>query len=122
MNVNGINSSISSVSAGASALSQLAAANPKADQTVGPDGATPAQRKKAAAQFEAILVRQMLSDSVGSMLGGSGKTAGNMYGDMLTDVLATKLTAGQGLGLGKMIETQLTPRAAHGSAPPISRP
>jgi peptidoglycan hydrolase FlgJ len=118
MNVNGITSS---GSAGASALSQLAAADPKAAQTVGSDGATPAQRKKAAAQFEAILVRQMLSDSVGSMLGGSGKTAGNMYGDMLTDVLATKLTAGQGLGLGKMIETQLTPRAAHGDAPPIQR-
>jgi flagellar protein FlgJ len=122
MNVNGITSSLSSVSAGASALAQLSASKPADPQAVGPDGVTPAQRKKAAAQFEAILVRQMLSDSVGSMLGGSGKTAGNMYGDMLTDVLATKLTAGQGLGLGKMIETQLTPRASHGSAPPVQRP
>jgi len=83
---------------------------------------TPAERKKAAAQFEAILVRQLLSQSVGSMLGGEGKTAGMMYGDLMTDVLAQKLTSGQGLGLGKMIEQQLTPRTAKTTvAPPVPR-
>jgi peptidoglycan hydrolase FlgJ len=120
MNISSITST--SPSPAAAALGALAPTGPAASQAVGSDGATPAQRKKAAAQFEAILVRQMLSQSVGSMLGGEGKTAGSMYGDMLTDVLAQKLTAGQGLGLGKMIETQLTPRAAHGSAPPVQRP
>lgn len=77
-----------------------------------PASVTAAQRKKAAAQFEAILVRQLLSQSVGSMLGGSGHTTGMIYGDMMTDALAQKLTAGQGLGLGRMIEQQLTPRGA----------
>jgi Rod binding domain-containing protein len=68
-----------------------------------------AQRRKVAGQFEAILVRQLLSKSVGSMLGGDD-VAGSVYGDMMTDVLAQNLTAGQGLGLGRMIEQQLTPR------------
>jgi Rod binding domain-containing protein len=67
-------------------------------------------RKKVAAQFEAVLVRQLLSKSVGGMLGGSDNVAGTVYGDMMTDALAQKLTAGTGLGLGRFIEKQLTPR------------
>lgn len=85
-----------------------------------PDGAarrtvqTPeAERQKAAAQFEAILVRQLLSKSVSSMVGGDS-TAGSVYGDMMTDSLAQKLTAAGGLGLGKIIAQQLTP---HGTRP-----
>ena len=80
-----------------------------------------AQRKKVANQFEAILVRQMLSKSVGSMLGGDD-VAGSVYGDMMTDALAQNLTAGQGLGLGRMIEQQLAPRApvvAGGTTPHV---
>jgi peptidoglycan hydrolase FlgJ len=120
MNISGITST---QHPSAAALAALGPVHPQAAQTVGPDGATAAQRKKAAAQFEAILVRQMLSKSVGSMMGGEGKTAGMMYGDLMTDILAQKLTAGAGLGLGKMIETQLTPKAAaHGAAPPVQRP
>jgi flagellar protein FlgJ len=71
---------------------------------------TQADRKKVAAQFEAVLVRQLLSQSVGSMLGGGSAVSGTIYGDMMTDALAQKLTAGQGLGLGRFIEKQLTPR------------
>ena len=83
-----------------------------------------AQRKKAAGQFEAILVRQLLSKSVGSMMGGDD-VAGSVYGDMMTDAMAQNLTAGQGLGLGRMIEQQLTPPAAKtdaASAKPASHP
>lgn len=77
----------------------------------GPRGPnTAADRKKVAAQFEAVLVRQLLSKSVGSMLGGSDNVAGTVYGDMMTDALSQQLTAGQGLGLGRFIEKQLTPR------------
>jgi flagellar protein FlgJ len=85
---------------------------------------TPAQTKQVAAQFEAILVRQMLGKSVGSMLGGDEGVAGTVYGDMMTDVLAQKLTAGGGLGLAHMIEQQLTPRGAHPAATPepLTRP
>ena len=71
---------------------------------------SPSDRKKVAAQFEAVLVRQLLSKSVGSMLGGADYVAGTVYGDMMTDALAQKLTAGVGLGLGRFIEKQLTPR------------
>ncbi|MCX6954831.1 MAG: hypothetical protein NTV51_21960 [Verrucomicrobia bacterium] len=69
------------------------------------------QRKAVAQQFEAILVRQMLSKTMTSMLGSekSGPSA-NVYGDMLTDTFAQQLTSGPGLGLGRLLEKQLTPR------------
>ena len=69
-----------------------------------------AQRKAAASQFEAILLRQFLNDSVGSMMGGEKSAQGSVYGYLLTDVLSQKLAQGGGLGLAKTIEQQLTPR------------
>ena len=68
------------------------------------------QIKAAAGQFEAIILRQLLQDSVGKIAGEGA--AGSTYGYMLTDVLANKLTAGGGLGLGRMLAQQLSPRAA----------
>lgn len=68
------------------------------------------QAKAAAGQFEAILLRQFLQESVGNIM-GSGP-AGNVYGYMLTDVLASKLSEGGGLGLAKILQQQLTPRTA----------
>ena len=106
-------SPISSISAGpgAAALASVAgSAAPSKGAYNTP--VTAAQRQKAAAQFEAILVRQMLGKSVGAMMGGTGHTAGLMYGDLMTDVLAQKLTQGQGLGLGKMIARQMGGPAA----------
>jgi Rod binding domain-containing protein len=70
-----------------------------------------AQRTGVAKQFEAILVRQLLGKTMTSMLGGeSGGVAGSVYGDMLSETMAQQLTAGRGLGLGRFIEQQLTPR------------
>ncbi len=89
-------------------------------------GAEPsaADRKKVGAQFEAILIRQLLSQSLTSMLGNETSAAANVYGDMLTDTLAQQLTAGPGLGLGRMIATQLAPRgpvvAPNAATPPTS--
>lgn len=104
MNVSQITSSLGATPA------REAAATGKGDRSA---PTTAADRKKVAAQFEAILVRQLLSQSVGSMLGGGGDAvSGTIYGDMMTDALAQKLTAGQGLGLGRFIEKQLTPRGA----------
>lgn len=80
-----------------------------------------ADRKKVGAQFEAILIRQLLSKSLTSMLGSETSAAANVYGDLLTDTLAQQLTAGPGLGLGRMIATQLAPRGpviAPEAAPP----
>jgi Rod binding domain-containing protein len=74
--------------------------------------ASPAEQRTAvASQFEAILVRQLLGKTMSKMMGSGDSTAGSVYGDMITDTLAQSLTAGQGLGIGRMIEQQLAPRA-----------
>lgn len=68
------------------------------------------QVRAAAGQFEAIILRQLLSDSVGKLMGQG--PAGSTYGYLLTDVLANKLSAGGGLGLSGMLAHQLTPRGS----------
>lgn len=68
------------------------------------------QRAAVAGQFEAILVRQLLGPTLTRVLGSEGGAAAGVYGDMLTDVIATKLTSAGGLGLGRLIAQQLTPR------------
>lgn len=84
------------------------------------------QRKEVAAQFEAILVRQLLKPTMTGMFGEDSGVAGSIYGDMLTDTLSTQLTRGTGLGLGRMLEQQLTPRgqpvpnASDDSSAPLS--
>lgn len=55
-----------------------------------------AEVKQAAAAFQAILVRQMLSSSAVAGKGG--------YSDMGVEALATAVTSGGGLGLGQAIE------------------
>jgi Rod binding domain-containing protein len=70
------------------------------------------QAKAAAGQFEAIIIRQMLQDSVGKIMQpSSGDSGGGIYGYMLTDMLASKIAEGGGLGLGQIISRQLTPHA-----------
>lgn len=69
------------------------------------------QRAAVAAQFEAILVRQLLGKTMNSMLGGEdGGVSSSIYGDMLADTIANQLTAGPGLGLGRTLMQQLTPK------------
>jgi Rod binding domain-containing protein len=67
------------------------------------------QIKAAAGQFEAMMLRQLLQDSVGKLAGGE-KSGGGMYGFMMTDVLANQLSAGGGLGLSQVFAQQLTPK------------
>lgn len=86
------------------------------------------QRAAVAAQFEAILVRQLLGKTMTSMMGGgAGGVSGSIYGDMLADTISQQLAAGQGLGLSRFLEQQLTPkheRVAHDSdsVPSSERP
>lgn len=86
------------------------------------------QRAAVAGQFEAILVRQFLQESIGSMMGdkkgGSGGGGGSVYGFMLTDSLADKLSEGRGMGLAPMIAKQLTPRGslASDANPEVTEP
>lgn len=56
-------------------------------------------------QFEAILVRQILSESMKSLL-ENGKD-GQVYGYFITEALADGITRGGGLGLRSVLETQL---------------
>lgn len=79
------------------------------------------QRAAVAAQFESIMVRQLLGKTMTAMLGGSeGGVSGSIYGDMLADTISQQLTAGRGLGLGRFLEKQLAPRGV--PAAPNSNP
>lgn len=74
------------------------------------------QVKAVSGQFEAILLRQFLQESVSGLMGGENAgPSGNVYGYLLTDVLASKLSEGGGLGLSNILEKQLTP---HGRSTP----
>jgi flagellar protein FlgJ len=80
------------------------------------------QVKAVAGQFEAILLRQFLQESVGGIMGGKdGGPTGNVYGYLLTDVLANQLSSGGGLGLSRVLEQQLTPRAPSAAATPARK-
>ncbi|WP_043589374.1 rod-binding protein, partial [Geminisphaera colitermitum] len=86
-----------------------------------------AELHRAAAQFEAILIRQLLAPALNSLTSGNalsssspsapGATAGSgIYGYMLTDVMAQSLSQNGGLGLARVIEQQLSPsRATRGN-------
>jgi len=115
-------SAISSSSSSAASLARMQAFHaenaasgvntPKASDA----GRDPAAIKKAASQFEAIILRQLLAPSIEPMmsggLGGAQGSGGGMYGYMLTDTLANSLSQGGGLGLARMLEKQLTPHSA----------
>lgn len=65
---------------------------------------------KVGRDFEAILVRQMLAKT---NIGGKGG-----YGDMASEAFASAVTAGGGLGFGKVIADQLAPHHASTTAVP----
>ena len=113
MDISPISSAISSTLAGMPDSSMRSLTRP---------GQTPAQQRKAAAgQFEQILLREFLTKSVGSMMGGEDTPQGSVYGYLLTDTLAQRMAAGGGMGLSKMIEQQLTPPGENGSAAPTAK-
>ena len=105
MNIHSVTaSSPAGVPAGDIALAQSAGLGGKKTQ---PD--------EVARQFEAILVRQMLSESMKPLL-ENGK-AGQAYSYFLTDALAEGITKGGGLGLRSVLETQLRMREGVSSSP-----
>ena len=80
---------------------------------------SPQQIQAAAKQFEAIILRQLLTPAIDPLmshgLGGNtpaGASGGGVYGYLVTDVLANSLSQGGGLGLARMLEKQLTPKGA----------
>ena len=122
-------SAISSIGSSVGRISELntiTRANPAQFSAAAVRNASPAEQRGAvAAQFEAILVRQLLGKTMNSMLSGSeGDVSGSVYGDMLADSMSQQLTAGPGLGLSRFIQQQLTPRgeklAPSTDAPPAN--
>jgi peptidoglycan hydrolase FlgJ len=66
----------------------------------------PARIAQAAEQFEGILLRQILSESMKPLLeNGPGA---QVYGYFLTGSLAESIGKAGGLGLGNVLQTQLT--------------
>jgi flagellar protein FlgJ len=70
---------------------------------------------EASRQFEAILLRQFLSESqkpvITSEFTDNSSSAG-IYQDMISNQLADSLSRGGGIGLAKVFERQLSPHAA----------
>lgn len=97
-------SAVTSVTSGAAAQAAADAFTPAKPSA--------SEVKKAAGQFEAIILRQLLSPSIEPMMNGglggsgSGGAGGGIYGYMLTDVLCNSLGSAGGLGLGRMLERQ----------------
>ncbi|MGC4072519.1 MAG: rod-binding protein [Nibricoccus sp.] len=88
---------------------------------------TPADVKKAAEQFEAIIMRQLLAPSIEPIMSGgmggngaSGTSGGGVYAQMLTEVLADSLSKAGGLGLGKMLQKEFTARTEPVTSAPLS--
>lgn len=70
--------------------------------------------RKAAGDFESLLVKQMLKEA---KMGGSQKEGG--YADMAVDAMASAVEKGGGLGLARSIERAI---GAHGPSPLGSHP
>jgi flagellar protein FlgJ len=93
-----------------------AARDPSASAKPSPD-----EVKKAAGQFEAIMVRQLLKPAIEPMMnGGGGGQGGGVYGYLLTDTLASSLTQGGGLGLASVITRQLSPAVSADASADLS--
>lgn len=66
-----------------------------------------ARMAEAARQFEAVLLRRMLSSLEKTTQMQSGK-GGSMYGSMIVDAMADAITSSGGLGMAKVIEDSLS--------------
>jgi Rod binding domain-containing protein len=71
---------------------------------------------RAARQFEAILVRQLLNPAIEPLMNGSatggastGGAGGGVFGYFLTDTLSNSIAEGGGLGLASVLTRQLSP-------------
>jgi flagellar protein FlgJ len=74
---------------------------------------------RAAREFEAIFLRQMLTslEKTGHM-GSTGSTGSDVYGSMMVGALADAVASAGGVGLAKYVTTSLV----HPAAPPPAAP
>jgi Rod binding domain-containing protein len=75
----------------------------------------PGDAEKVPEQFEAILLRQFLSESMKPLL--QEGPAGQVYGYLLTDSLAASVASGGGLGLRSILQAQLGARGESSPRP-----
>lgn len=71
---------------------------------------------EASRQFEAVLLRQFLSESQKPVINSEftdNSSAAGIYQDMITNQLADSLSRDGGIGLAKSFERQLAPHATH---------
>lgn len=66
----------------------------------------PEDIEQASRQFESILVRQFLTESMGPLL--EGGATGEVFGYLLTDSLANSISQAGGLGFSSVIQAQLS--------------
>ena len=66
----------------------------------------PAKIAEASRQFEAVLVRQFLSESLKSLT--DNPASGQVYGYFLNDTIADSITKGGGLGLASVFQAQIS--------------
>jgi Rod binding domain-containing protein len=82
--------------------------------------ATDAQKAvEVGQQFEAVLLRQILSDVTKNMFGsmdGTESTTQTIYQDMVVTSLADSMSRAGGLGLGSVLAKQLQPENQSASA------
>ena len=71
----------------------------------------PDEVKKVSQQFESILLRQFLTESMKSLL--EEGPSGQVYGYMLTDTLADSISKAGGLGLCSILQAQLGNEPKH---------
>lgn len=77
-------------------------------------GATPEQQK-AARDFEAIFLRQLLSSlEKGSGVSGGQSSGGAVFRSMMVSAMADKAAEGGGIGLSELILKAMLPPAAQG--------
>jgi Rod binding domain-containing protein len=76
----------------------------------GRPGVKPADTKEVARQFEAILVKQMLAESMKGLIEGPKGQQG--YGYFISEALADGITKAGGIGLRSILETQLGAQSA----------
>lgn len=119
MNISSINNASDARRLFASEMSSKATAAEPAAAATSQAQTAKKQASVAARQFEAIILRQLLSPAIeplmsGGMVGDKGAAGGGggVYGYLVTDVLANSLSQGGGLGLSKLLEKQLTPKGA----------
>ena len=97
-----------------------------------PDAAVPTeQQKKAARDFEAIFVRQLLSSlEKSSGLSGGNSAGGGVFRSMMVSAMADTATEGGGIGLSELILKAMMPAtpqgtpdlSGQGSAHPLGTP